>query len=84
MDLPFILRHTSQVALLQVERSLRRAREARIPLLGLVLNMDSQHCPECDRPLPLFGESGAEDGQVVRVPAHPTPDHGRLDDLAAG
>ncbi len=58
----------SGVALLQVERSLWRAREARIPLLGLVLNMDSQHCPGCDRALPLFGESGvAELSQTLGV-----------------
>jgi ATP-binding protein involved in chromosome partitioning len=37
----------SQVALLQVERSLRRAREARIPVLGLVLNMAELACDHC-------------------------------------
>jgi ATP-binding protein involved in chromosome partitioning len=48
----------SQVALLQVERSLRRAREARIPLLGLVLNMAELACEHCGEPTPLFRERG--------------------------
>jgi len=50
----------SEVALLAVERSLRRAREARIPLLGLVLNMASHVCPGCGLHAPLYGEARVE------------------------
>ncbi len=54
----------TEVALLAVERSLRRAREARIPLLGLVENMGSSICGACGAEGRLFRE--VDVGRVAR------------------
>ena len=50
----------SEVSLLAVERSLRRAHEARIPLLGLVENFASVVCASCGHEGALFREAPAE------------------------
>jgi ATP-binding protein involved in chromosome partitioning len=50
----------TQVALLAVERSLRRAWAARIPLLGLVENMASSVCGACGAEGPLYREAPVE------------------------
>ncbi len=47
----------TEVALLGVARSLRRAREARIPLVGLVENLGSAVCGECGAEGPMFREA---------------------------
>jgi ATP-binding protein involved in chromosome partitioning len=47
----------TQVALLAVERSLRRAWAARIPLIGLVENFTSSVCAECGARGPLYQEA---------------------------
>ena len=47
----------TEVALLAVERSIRRARDARIPLVGLVENMGSTVCPSCGAESSLFHEA---------------------------
>jgi ATP-binding protein involved in chromosome partitioning len=44
----------TEVALLAVERSLRRAREARIPVIGLVENFAALVCAHCGSEAPLF------------------------------
>ena len=44
----------SEVALLAVERSLRRAHAARVPLIGLVENFASVVCPSCGAEGPLY------------------------------
>jgi ATP-binding protein involved in chromosome partitioning len=49
----------TQVALLAVERSLRRAWAARIPLLGLVENLSGAVCAGCGREAPLYREASA-------------------------
>jgi ATP-binding protein involved in chromosome partitioning len=49
----------SEVALLAVERSLRRAHAARIPLLGLVENCASTVCEACGAEGPLYREANA-------------------------
>ncbi len=51
----------SRVALLAVERSLRRAQTARVPLLGLVENFASVSCNGCGETVRLFpdGDAGA-------------------------
>jgi ATP-binding protein involved in chromosome partitioning len=46
----------TEVSLLAVERSVRRAHEARVPLLGLVENMGTTVCPHCQREAPLYSE----------------------------
>jgi len=52
----------TQVALLAVDRSLRRAREAGFPLIGLVENFGSSICAKCGAEGPLFRETvGAGD-----------------------
>jgi ATP-binding protein involved in chromosome partitioning len=54
----------TEVALLAVDRSLRRAREAGIPLIGWVENLASAVCPRCGAETPLFGDAhddGARD-----------------------
>lgn len=47
----------SQVALLSVDRSLRRARELRFPLIGLVENMGTSICAKCGAEQPLFRDT---------------------------
>ena len=50
----------SEVALLAVERSLRRAHAARVPLIGLVENFASVVCPSCGAEGPLYPEAPVE------------------------
>jgi hypothetical protein len=45
---------STQVALLAVERSLRRAREAGFPLVGLVESLGTSICAKCGAEGPLF------------------------------
>ncbi len=47
----------TEVALLAVERSIRRAHDAGIPLIGLVENMGSTVCPSCGAEGALFHEA---------------------------
>ncbi len=68
----------TEVALLGVARSLRRAREARIPLIGLVENLGSAVCSACGHEGPMFQEVSVEavardmDVEVlVRIPFDP-------------
>jgi ATP-binding protein involved in chromosome partitioning len=79
----------TQVSLLAVERSIRRAREARVPLIGLVENMGSAVCPRCGTEGPLFQEGHVESVArdlalplVARVPFDPdlaaAADEGRV------
>jgi ATP-binding protein involved in chromosome partitioning len=50
----------SEVALLAVERSLRRAYAARVPLIGLVENFASVVCATCGAEGPLYREASVE------------------------
>lgn len=50
----------TEVALLAVERSLRRAHEAKVPLLGLVENFASAVCSACGAESPLYREASAD------------------------
>jgi len=50
----------TRVAMLAVARSLRRARESRFPLIGLVENLGSTICGQCGAQTPLFRETDAE------------------------
>jgi ATP-binding protein involved in chromosome partitioning len=50
----------TEVALLAVERSLRRAQAARVPLVGLVENCASALCDACGHEGPLYHEASAE------------------------
>jgi ATP-binding protein involved in chromosome partitioning len=50
----------TEVALLAVERSVRRAYAARVPLIGLVENFASVVCPSCGAEGPLFREAPVE------------------------
>jgi ATP-binding protein involved in chromosome partitioning len=50
----------TEVSLLAVERSIRRAREARVPLVGLVENLGSAVCAACGAEAPLFREASTE------------------------
>ena len=50
----------TEVALLAVERSLRRAYAARVPLIGLVENFASVVCPACGAEGPLYREAPVE------------------------
>jgi ATP-binding protein involved in chromosome partitioning len=52
----------TEVSMLAVERSVRRANEARIPLLGLVENMASTVCGHCGAAGPLFREAPVDTG----------------------
>jgi ATP-binding protein involved in chromosome partitioning len=68
----------TEVALLAVERSLRRALEARVPVVGLVENFASAVCGECGAEVALFREAdpaarfGAMGIEVIaRIPFDP-------------
>jgi ATP-binding protein involved in chromosome partitioning len=50
----------TEVALLAVERSIRRAREAKIPLVGLVENMARAVCTSCGAETALFREASVD------------------------
>jgi ATP-binding protein involved in chromosome partitioning len=50
----------TEVAQLAVDRSLRRAHAAQVPLLGLVENFASVVCPACGAQGPLFSEAPVE------------------------
>lgn len=50
----------TEVAMLAVERSLRRAYAARVPLIGLVENLASATCTRCGVEAPLYREASAE------------------------
>ena len=54
-------REDDGVALLAVERSVRRAFEACIPLVGMVENMSSTVCRRCGDVAPLFHEVSVEE-----------------------
>jgi ATP-binding protein involved in chromosome partitioning len=68
----------TEVALLAVERSLRRALEARVPVIGLVENFASAMCGSCGAevelfreadPAPRFASMGVE--VIARIPFDP-------------
>jgi ATP-binding protein involved in chromosome partitioning len=50
----------TEVSLLAVERSIRRAVESRIPIVGLVENMGSVVCPHCGVESKLFQEASVD------------------------
>lgn len=50
----------TEVSLLAVERSIRRAVESRVPILGLVENMGSVVCPHCGVESKLFQEASVD------------------------
>jgi ATP-binding protein involved in chromosome partitioning len=56
----------TEVAMLAVERSLRRAYAARVPLIGLVENLASATCARCGAEAPLYREASA-DGLASRL-----------------
>jgi ATP-binding protein involved in chromosome partitioning len=83
------------VSLLAVERSLRRAHAARIPLVGLVENFAALRCARCGAETPLFPEGGVAGlaralgiELVARIPFDPelarSADAGRVYLPAAG
>jgi len=50
----------TEVALLAVERSVRRALDARFPLIGVVENLAGAVCRECGAASPLYHEASVE------------------------
>jgi ATP-binding protein involved in chromosome partitioning len=85
----------TEVSLLAVERSVRRAQEARIPVLGLVENMASVACAHCGAESPLFREAPTDTiarqmdlAVVARIPfdarAAAAADAGAPDEAIAG
>ncbi|MBC7115348.1 MAG: hypothetical protein PWR13_1223 [Archaeoglobi archaeon] len=48
------------VALLSVKKSIRFARELKIPIIGIIENMSGFICPHCGKETPLFKVGGAE------------------------
>jgi ATP-binding protein involved in chromosome partitioning len=68
----------TEIALLAVERSLRRALEARVPVLGLVENFASAVCDTCGAETALFREAdpaarfaGMDVAVIARIPFDP-------------
>lgn len=85
----------TEVALLSVERSVRRAQDARVPLLGLVENMGRVVCRSCGAESGLFREASVEERAeawglpvVARIPFDPAlaraAEAGRLLDAEGG
>jgi ATP-binding protein involved in chromosome partitioning len=85
----------TEVSLLAVERSVRRAREARVPLLGLVENMGTAVCPHCHAEHPLYREAPVERAArdqdlplLARIPFDPelaaAADRGEVFDAGPG
>ena len=65
----------TEVSLLAVERSVRRAHEAHVPMLGLVENLATTVCAHCGTEGPLFREASTDTvarqldlGVLARVP----------------
>lgn len=50
----------TEVSLLAVERSVRRAHEAQVPMLGLVENLATTVCAHCGKEGPLFREASTD------------------------
>ena len=50
----------TEVAMLAVERGLRRAHALRFPVIGIVENFASAVCPRCGEEAPLYCEASAE------------------------
>jgi len=48
------------VALLSVKKSIRFAKELKIPIIGIIENMSGFICPHCGKETPLFKIGGAE------------------------
>ncbi len=68
----------TEVALLAVLRSVRRAYDAQVPMLGLVENMGSSVCAACGHEAPLFHEADVERASaefalrlLARIPFEP-------------
>jgi len=78
----------TQVALLSVDRSLRRARELGFPLIGMVENMGTSICSECGAEQPLFrdalGRENAGSDLQIDVIARIPFDRGLAADADAG
>jgi ATP-binding protein involved in chromosome partitioning len=52
-----------------VSRAMRAARDARLPILGVVENMAGYRCPDCGASQPLFpGEAGERLARDFEVP----------------
>ncbi len=47
------------IALLDARRGVAMFEKTRVPVLGIVENMSSFHCPNCGHETPLFGHGGA-------------------------
>jgi len=59
----------TEVAMLAVERGLRRAHALRFPVIGIVENFASAVCPRCGGEAPLYREASAESlAEVTAVP----------------
>jgi ATP-binding protein involved in chromosome partitioning len=68
----------TEVSLLAVERSVRRAHEAGVAMLGLVENLASSVCAHCGAEAPLFREASTDDtaarlglAVLARIPLDP-------------
>ncbi len=57
------------IALLDARRGVAMFEKTRVPVLGIVENMSSFHCPNCGHATPLFGHGGARaEAQALGVP----------------
>ncbi|NNF17167.1 MAG: P-loop NTPase, partial [Gammaproteobacteria bacterium] len=48
------------IALLDARKGLRMFEKVEVPVLGVIENMSSYHCPECGFEAPIFGHGGGE------------------------
>ncbi len=78
LDLAIAVTIPTEVSLLAVERSVRRAHEAGVPMLGLVENLASSVCAQCGAEGPLFREAPVDEiarrldlAVLARIPFDP-------------
>ena len=50
-----------QVAILDARRSVSFAAQLKLPILGVIENMSYLLCPNCNTPIPLFGQGGGQE-----------------------
>lgn len=60
MDGVVIVTTPQDVALLDTGKSLNMAREMERPVIGIIENMGTFRCPNCDTRHPIFGEGGGQ------------------------
>ncbi len=57
----FIVTSPQELVSMIVEKAVNMANMMRVPILGLIENMSYLQCPDCDKKIPIFGESHVQE-----------------------